>query len=65
MEEQDLVGYKVNKPIFCDLCGIRRDGGGFALRKPITGVFCSAEHARIKVEEEAEGLPVEVEEDAG
>jgi len=48
---QDLIGFKVNKTIFCDLCRIRRDGGGFALRKPISGVFCSAAHARIKVAE--------------
>lgn len=46
----DIVGYKVNKPIFCDLCGVRRDKGGFALRQPIVGKFCSAEHARIAVQ---------------
>jgi len=47
----NLIGFKVNKTIFCDLCGMRRDGGGFSLREPISGVFCSAQHARIKVEE--------------
>jgi len=54
MNSQDLVGYKVNKTIFCNLCKVRRDKGGFALRKPISGVFCSAAHARIKVEESLE-----------
>ena len=48
----DLIGFKVNKTIFCDLCHARRDAGGFALREPISGIFCSAAHARIKVDEE-------------
>lgn len=51
----DLVGYKVNKPVFCDLCGARRDGGGFAVRQPVTGIFCSAAHARVAVEKKEKG----------
>ena len=52
MDSQDLIGFKVNKPIFCALCGVRRDSGGFALREPIAGVFCSAHHARIMVDQQ-------------
>lgn len=55
MSDYDIVGYKVNRPIFCDLCHIRRDKGGFAVRKPITGVFCSAEHAREMVKRKTGG----------
>jgi hypothetical protein len=50
MAKTDIVGFKINRPIFCDLCGIRRDKGGWGLRAPITGAFCSAEHARIAVD---------------
>lgn len=55
MTTYDLIGYKVNRPIICNLCQMRRDKGGFALRKPIVGVFCSAEHARVMVERKLGG----------
>ena len=55
MGKKDLVGYKINRPIICDLCGIRRDKGGWGLRSPISGVFCSAEHARIAVDKKLGG----------
>jgi hypothetical protein len=28
---------------------MRKDKGGYVLREPIQGVFCSAEHARVMV----------------
>jgi hypothetical protein len=54
MLKQDLVGYRINQTIFCDLCGMRRDKGGWILRSPIVGKFCSAEHARVAVERKLE-----------
>jgi hypothetical protein len=50
MAKNDIVGFKVTRPIVCDVCGMRRDKGGWAVREPIVGAFCSAEHARVAVE---------------
>lgn len=47
---QNLVGYRLNRIIVCDLCRMKKDKGGYVLREPIQGVFCSAEHARVMVE---------------
>ena len=55
MAKTDIVGYKINRTIICDLCGMRRDKGGWGVREPITGVFCSAEHARVAVEKKIGG----------
>jgi len=54
MDQTNIVGYKISQPIFCDICGIRRDKGGWGVRSPIVGKFCSAEHARVAVDRWAE-----------
>ena len=55
MTTHNLVGFRANRIIVCDLCQMKKDKGGYVLREPISGVFCSAEHARVMVERKLGG----------
>lgn len=48
----ELQGFRVNKKIVCQLCGMARDKGGYMVKDgPAPGVYCSAEHARVAAKE--------------
>lgn len=55
MQDTNLMGFQAKGIIICDLCGAKRDKGGYILRKPIEGRFCSAAHARVMVERKLGG----------
>jgi len=45
----------VSHEMVCNLCHMKKKGGGYRLRQPVEGVFCSAQHAQEFVRQRAGG----------
>jgi hypothetical protein len=55
MDSNNLIGYRVSHEMVCNLCHMKKKGGGYRLRQPVEGVFCSAQHAQEFVRQRAGG----------